>query len=88
MNSYNKYTNTHTVVLPSMWTFFSRTGLTTLAPIRIPAVLQYKMLVPDFRFTLNTSIRDQGLECPSTQRYDLKASQYVTFDGAVTSEAV
>lgn len=36
---------------PSMWMFFRKTGFTTLVPIRTPPVLQYRMLLPDFRFT-------------------------------------
>lgn len=40
---------------PSIWMFFRKTGFTTLVPIRTPPVLQYRMLLPDFRFTYNTS---------------------------------
>lgn len=45
-------------LLPSIWMFLSRTGLTIFPPIRMPVVLQYKMFVPDFRLTYNTD------ECP------------------------
>lgn len=38
-------------VRPSMWTFFSRTGFTTLLLMRTAPVLQYRTLLPDFRFT-------------------------------------
>lgn len=31
--------------------FLRKTGFSTLEPIRTPPVLQYRMLVPDFRFT-------------------------------------
>lgn len=34
--------------------FFISTGLTAFPPSRMPVVLQYRILVPDFRFTCNT----------------------------------
>lgn len=37
--------------LPSIWMFLSSTGLTIFPPTRMPVVLQYRMFVPDFRFT-------------------------------------
>lgn len=43
--------------------FFSNTGFTIFPPTRIPVVLQYRMFVPDLRFTWNRikqAHRDSG----------------------------